>query len=198
MSPAFSDNFSARLKMTFIPDGKGDRIETFGPEDVFDYMYAVFHSHTYRSRYAAFLKIDFPRLPLTSNPDLFHSLCNLGEELVALHLMEKQPPLITAFPIAGDSMVETVRYTEPGQGAESGRGWINKIQYFEGIPQEVWSFHVGGYQVCQKWLKDRKGRNLTYDDITHYQQIVSALKKTIHIMAEIDRLIDAHGGWPLK
>ena len=197
LSEACTNDFSERLNMTFIPDGKGDRIETFGPEDVFDYMYAIFHSPTYRSRYAQFLKSDFPRLPMTSNPELFRSLCKLGEELVALHLMERHLPLITAFPVAGDSAVEAVRYSGAGQGADSGRVWINKTQYFEGVPQEVWHFHVGGYQVCQKWLKDRKGRKLTYDDITHYQQIVSALKKTIHIMAEIDQLIDAHGGWPL-
>ncbi|MBM4271044.1 MAG: DNA methyltransferase [Deltaproteobacteria bacterium] len=195
---AFIEDFSARLKMIFIPDGKGDCIKTFGPEDVFDYMYAVFHSPTYRNRYAAFLKLDFPRLPLTSNTDLFRSLCNLGEELVALHLMEKQLSRITTYPIAGDNTVETVRYSEPDQGGDSGRVWINKTQYFEKVPPEVWNYHVGGYQVCQKWLKDRKGRQLTYDDITHYQYIVAALKETIRLMEEIDRVIDANGGWPLK
>jgi len=197
IAPAFIDDFSTRLKMTFIAVGKGDHIKTFGPEDVFDYMYAVFHSPAYRSRYAEFLKMDFPRLPLTSNADLFRSLCSIGEELVALHLMEKNLPLITAYPIAGDNAVEAVRYFEPGQGADSGRVWINKTQYFEGVPPEVWNFHVGGYQVCEKWLKDRKGRQLNYDDITHYQRIVVALKETIRLMAEIDHVIETHGGWPL-
>lgn len=184
--------------MTFVPDGRGDRLKTFGPEDVFHYMYAVFHSPAYRSRYAEFLKIDFPRLPLTSDADLFRSLCDLGRELAALHLMEKHPASATRFPITGDATVEAVRYTEPGQGMDAGRVWINKAQYFEGVPPEIWAFHVGGYQVCQKWLKDRKGRQLTYDDITHYQRIVAALGETIRLMAEIDRIIDAHGGWPLK
>lgn len=198
LATKFSADFADRLNKTFISNGRGDLCTTFGPEDVFDYMYAVFHCPTYRRRYAEFLKIDFPRLPLTSNPDLFRELCRLGEELVGLHLLEKRPPVKTAFPTAGDGLVETVRYTEPGEGSDKGRVWINPTQYFEGVSPEVWSFHIGGYQVCRKWLKDRKGRQLTYDDITHYQHIVAALGETIRLMAEIDAAIDAHGGWPLQ
>ena len=198
LAPAFIADFSTCLRMTFVPDGGGDRLQTFGPEDILHYMYAVFHSPAYRSRYAEFLKMDFPRLPLTSDVSLFRSLCDLGRELTALHLMEKHPVAATGFPIAGESAVDVVRYTEPGQGSAVGRVWINKTQFFEGVPPEVWAFHVGGYQVCQKWLKDRKGRQLAYDDITHYQRIVAALKETIRLMAEIDRIIDTHGGWPLK
>lgn len=196
LTPEFTKIFSLRLKIQFISDGKGDRKKTFGPEDIFDYIYAVLHSPTYRSRYADFLKMDFPRLPLTSNPELFHKLCSLGDELVALHLMEKHGKKITGYPATGDSAVETVRYTEP-QGDTKGRVWINVTQYFEGIPKEVWGFHVGGYQVCAKWLKDRKGRKLTYDDLTHYQQIVSALAETIKLMEQIDATITASGGWPI-
>jgi predicted helicase len=198
LASSFIDDFASRLELVFVPDGRGDRVKTFGPEDVFHYMYAVFHSPTYRSRYAEFLKIDFPRLPLTSDPGLFRSLCELGRGLVALHLLEEHPAQETRFPIAGDGAVEAVRYAEPGQGSDAGRVWINKTQYFEGVPPEIWAFHVGGYQVCQKWLKDRKGRRLSYDDITHYQRIVAALGETIRLMAEIDRVIEAHGGWPLK
>ncbi len=205
LSLEFIKDFSQQLKMTFIPDGKGNLSRggsatrlTFGPEDVFNYMYAVFHSSTYRKRYAEFLKIDFPRLPLTSNPKLFRELCDLGNELVGLHLMEKQGTSITSYPIDGDHTIENVRYTELGQGAKKGRVWINKNQYFEGVTLEIWNFHIGGYQVCQKWLKDRKGRQLSYDDISHYQQIVSVLSETIRLMAEIDKVIDSHGGWPIK
>jgi hypothetical protein len=198
LSPKFIEDFAARIKMAFVSEDKGDREKTFGPEDVFSYMYAVFHAPTYRRRYAEFLKIDFPRLPLTSDPGLFRSLCELGRGLVALHLLEEYPAPATRFPIAGDGTVETVRYAEPGQGGDAGRVWINKTQYFEGVTPEIWAFHVGGYQVCQKWLKDRKGRRLSYDDITHYQRIVAALGETIRLMAEIDRVIEAHGGWPLK
>jgi predicted helicase len=196
LSPKFIEDFAAKLKMPFIPDGKGDRKNNFGPEDIFSYMYSVFHSPTYRSRYAEFLKIDFPRLPLISNPELFRNLCSLGDELVALHLMEKQRTKITSYPVAGDSTVETVRYAEP-QGDTKGRVWINATQYFGGVPKYVWEFHVGGYQVCAKWLKDRKGRKLTYDDLTHYQQIVSALAETIKLMEQIDATITASGGWPI-
>ncbi len=196
LAPEFVEDFARRLKMRFVPDWKGDRRQTFGPEDVFDYMYAVFHSPGYRARYAEFLKIDFPRLPLTSDAELFRSLCALGSELVGLHLMERRGPAVASFPVKGDNAVEAVRYTEPGEDADEGRVWINKTQYFEGVPEAVWSFHVGGYQVCQKWLKDRKGRKLTFDDLKHYQQIVSALAETIRLMGLIDDAIEEHGDWP--
>ena len=195
----FFDDLTKRLGMSCnLAKDKGNLTRTFGPEDVFDYMYAVFHSPTYRSRYAEFLKIDFPRLPLTSNVELFRELCALGSELVALHLMESHAPAITTYPVAGANEVEKVRYTAPGEvGSEQGRVWINREQYFEGVPPELWNFHVGGYQVLQKWLKDRKGRKLTYDELTHYQHIVSALNETIHLMGEIDADIEEHGGWPI-
>lgn len=193
----FVEDLAARLKMEFVEDGKGDLERTFGPEDVFSYMYAVFHSPEYRSRYAEFLKIDFPRLPLTSNPALFRALCAKGEELVGLHLMERDAPSVAGFPQPGDNTVEAVRYTAPETGESGGRVWINREQYFEGVPEEVWNFHVGGYQVCQKWLKDRKGRKLTYDDLTHYRRITAALAATLRLMAEIDETIEANGGWPL-
>ncbi len=198
LSEKFIADFSKRLKLEFIPDGSGDLKKTFGPEDIFNYMYAVFHSPTYRTRYAEFLKIDFPRLPLTSSKKLFRELCAAGSELVELHLMETRGPSFTGYPISGDDVVEKVRYTEPGQGAKKGRVWINKTQYFEGVPKEVWEFHVGGYQVCQKWLKDRKGRKLEYADIKHYQGIVSALSETIRIMSEIDDVIETSNGWPIE
>jgi predicted helicase len=198
LSPDFVGYSADCLKLKYIEEGRGDLQITFSPEDIFNYMYAVFHSLTYRSRYAAFLKIDYPRLPFTSKPGLFRALCYLGSDLVGLHLMEKHAPVITGYPIPGDNTVEAVRYTEPKEGAEQGRVWINKTQYFEGVPPEVWAFHVGGYQVCQKWLKDRKGRQLTYDDLTHYQRIVSTLSETIRLMEEIDEAIEDHGGWPIQ
>ncbi len=111
--------------------------------------------------------------------------------------MEQKAPAITRYPVKGDDTVEKVRYTAPGEGGEQGRVWINATQYFEGVPPEVWEFHVGGYQVCEKWLKDRKGRTLSYDDLTHYQQTVAALAETIRLMAAIDEAIEDHGGWPL-
>jgi predicted helicase len=198
LSPAFITDISNKLNMQFIPDSIGDLHTTFGPEDIFHYMYAVFHSPAYRERYAEFLKIDFPRLPLTSNVELFRALRGLGERLVGLHLMEKFGSALPGFPIKGDDTVEKVEYTTPGERPETGRVWINKTQYFEGVAPDVWEFHVGGYQVCHKWLKDRKGRELTNSDKKHYQRVVAALGETIALMGQVDAAIDERGGWPLE
>jgi len=192
LNPEFIKAVQEKIMLKFVEDGRGDLKETFGPEDVFDYAYAVFHSPTYRTRYAEFLKIDFPRLPITSDKDLFKTLAAKGAELVALHLMES-PVLdkpITRYPITGSNEVERVSYDDNSQ-----RVYINKTQYFEGVPAEVWEFHIGGYQVAQKWLKDRKGRPLSYDEQSHYQKIIITLKETIRLMAEIDELIP---GWPVE
>ena len=190
LNPEFIKAASEKLGLTFTEDGKGDLEQTFGPEDVFNYAYAVFHSPTYRTRYAEFLKIDFPRLPLTSDKRVFKALVARGGELVSLHLMES-PALnnpITEYPVAGSNTVENVGYDENNQ-----RVCINKTQYFEGVSPEVWNFHIGGYQVCQKWLKDRKGRTLTYDELVHYQKVVVALKETIRLMSEMEMVIPR---WP--
>jgi len=191
-NPDFVKDVEGRLGLTFIPEGTGDLKKTFGPEDIFHYAYAVFHSPTYRSRYADFLKRNFPRLPLTSDKKLFAALAEKGAELVALHLMESTDldrRRITRYDISGDDRVEKVRYDEKAK-----RVYINKTQYFEGVLPEVWEFHVGGYQVCAKWLKDRRGRSLTFDDIQHYQKIVVALKETSRLMAEVDEIIPS---WPM-
>jgi len=192
LNPEFIKAVSDKLELTFVEDGRGDFEQTFGPEDIFNYIYAVFHSPTYRSRYAEFLKIDFPRLPLTSDKKLFRSLAEKGAELVSLHLMESPTlnNLITKYPVSGSNTVDKVSYDDNNQ-----RVYINKTQYFEGVPPEVWNFHIGGYQVAQKWLKSHKGRTLTYDDLTHYQKIIVALKETIRLMAEIDGLIPR---WPVE
>jgi hypothetical protein len=183
--------------MRFIQDGKGDLQQTFGPEDIFHYMYAVFHSPTYRTRYAEFLKIDFPRLLLTSNLDFFRALCSLGERLMGLHLMEKTGKITTRYPEPGNNVVEKIEHTFPANEPEKSRVWISKTQYFEGVAPEVWEFRIGGYQVCAKWLKDRKGRRLEFNDIQHYQRIVAALGETIALMEQIDEAIEDHGGWPI-
>ena len=163
------------------------------PEDIFDYAYAVFYSPEYRRRYAEFLKIDFPRLPVTSSLALFRALARLGGELVALHLLEssKLDKPVTEFIGRRNPEVEKVSWSK-------NTVWVDKAQStgFRGVPEAVWNFHIGGYQVCEKWLKDRKGHTLTKDDIAHYQKIVVALTETIRIMGEIDKVIEEHGGWP--
>jgi predicted helicase len=199
LTAKFISDFESKLgKLKFVPDGKGDLKKTLGPEDVFHYMYAVFHASTFRARYAEFLKTDFPRLPLTSNLKLFRGLCGLGEELVALHLMERDGPrkAMPRFPVNGDNIVEKVAYVEPS--GEPGRVWINGNQYFEPVSPEVWNFHIGGYQVAEKWLKDRKGRKLGYDELDTYCRVIAALSETMRIMGEIDKLIDQNGGWPIR
>ncbi len=183
----FSPEFLVALKRKF-----GDL--PLSPEDVFAYLYAVLYAPGYRTRYAEFLKRDFPRIPFTSDRALFKRLGELGQQLVELHLMERLPKLETSYPEAGDNTVDAVRYSEPANGAP-GRVWINQTQYFDSVPPEVWGYHIGGYQVCHKWLKDRKGRQLSYDDLTHYRGIVAALARTIELQAAID---DAIGEWPLQ
>jgi predicted helicase len=185
--------FSEELALKFVPDGAGDLKKTFGPEDIFDYAYAVFHSPAYRSRYAQFLKIDFPRLPLTSDRQLFTRLCALGAELAGLHLLEHVPAPAATYPQPGGNTVEKPHYKPPARKVP-GRVYVNSSQYFDNVPPEVWEFHVGGYQVCEKWLKDRKGRCLSYDDIETYRKITEAIRQTIRLMAEIDAAIPS---WPL-
>ncbi|MHC5935820.1 type ISP restriction/modification enzyme [Nostoc sp.] len=180
------------------PDFLKDITEKLGytptPEAIFYYIYAIFHSPTYRTRYAEFLKIDFPRVPLTSNNELFHQLANYGEELVSLHLM-KSPQLdnfITKFVENDGNNLVDAGHPKYNQDAVT----INrKGDKFTGVPEEVWNFYVGGYQVCQKWLKDRKGRQLSDDDIQHYQRIVVALQQTIKLMNKIDQAIP---GFPIQ
>jgi len=174
--------------------GEGFRVRAiFTPEDIFNYIYAVFHSPEYRQRYAEFLKIDFPRVPLTSNKQLFWELVNKGDRLVQLHLMKETGTEISSYPEAGSNLVEQVKYNETQQQI-----WINSEQYFADIPPHIWNFHIGGYQVCNKWLKDRKGRELSFDDLSHYQNIISILAETIATMTEIDRIITKHGGFPFS
>ena len=190
-NPIIIKTVTEKLGLIFIEEGKGDLKKTYSQEDFFNYIYAVFYSPTYRTRYGEFLKIDFPRLPLTSDKALFKKLAEKGAELVSLHLMESPilDKLITGYPVKGDNKVEKVTYLEKDEQVK-----INDTQYFEGVTPEVWNFHIGGYQVCEKWLKDRKGRTLTYDELTHYQKVVVALKETIRLMAEIDKIIPF---WPI-
>lgn len=192
LNPKFIAEQVKQLKLAYIPEGKGDLITSFGPEDIFHYIYAVLHAPSYRQRYAEFLRLDFPRLPLTSNAALFRELCGYGVQLADLHTGKYSGPVMATFPADGSNRVETVKYDEQG------KVWINKTQYFEGINPAVWRFKMGSYQVCQKWLKDRKGHTLSADDLHQYQKIVAALSRTISLMAEIDNVIAQHGGWPLS
>jgi predicted helicase len=191
-SRTFIDELVRRLgieerdKATGLPSG-------IDAVSILQYLYAVIHSPSYRSRYAEFLKIDFPRLPLTGHLELFQALAQLGSELIALHLLEspKLDSPVTEFVGGRTPEVEKISWSK-------NTVWVDKARSigFKGVREDVWNFHVGGYQVCEKWLKDRKGRKLSKADIAHYQKIVVALAETLRLMKKIDEVIEAHGGWP--
>lgn len=153
------------------------------PEDILDYIYAVLHSPNYREKYKEFLKIDFPRVPYPKDKDTFKKLAALGNELRLLHLLEspKVNRFITSYPIEGTDTVSKVSYLKE-------RVYINESQYFGSVPEIAWNFFIGGYQPAQKWLKDRKGRTLTNEDIEHYQKIINALTETDRLMKEINKI----------
>ena len=182
-------------KLNLPPEGEFALPQGISPEAIFHYAYAVFHAPTYRARYAAFLKTDFPRLPLTSDLKSFRALAKLGEKLVALHLLDvSAAPTLNEtrhkFEGAGNRKVEKVEYSESPQRVK-----INADQWFENVPRKVWEFRVGGYQVAEKWLKDRKNRVLSFDEISHYQRVLIALAQTSTLMDEIDASIES---WPLS
>jgi predicted helicase len=191
LDPGFTAKIAKLINLEYVDDGRGNLKSTFGPEDVFDYMYSVFYAPSFRERYTEFLKTDVPRVPLTSRKQLFASLVKKGQELTALHMMNSDTldKFLTDFPEKGTNQVEKANYSEPTH-----RVWINAIQYFGGVPSLVWDFQIGGYRVAEKWLRDRKGRKLTYDDVQHWQRIVVAIKETMRLGKEIDALIP---GWPL-
>ena len=173
------------------------------PEDVLAYVYAVLHAPSYRSRYAEYLKSDFPRIPLSNQAlapvdteqaatyfvAIWSAMLPLGRELLELHLLKNVPATLRVkFAVQGGNEVEKPRF-------ENGRVWINATQYFDGVPAETWRFKVGGYAVCEKWLKDRKGRQLDFADIQHYGAVVAALTRTRELMQKIDAV--ANGKlWP--
>lgn len=170
------------LQFTSEKDNKKD---TFAPIDILDYIYAVLHSPTYREKYKEFLKIDFPRIPYPKDTRNFWELVKLGGKLREIHLLESAllEKYITTYPEDGNNEVKKVRY-------DNGKVWINEKQYFGNVPKLAWEFNIGGYQPAQKWLKDRKGRVLGFDDVRHYQKIIVALVETDRVMEEIDRVID--------
>ena len=153
------------------------------PQYLFDYIYAVLHSPSYRERYKEFLKIDFPRIPYPTDWEKFRDLVELGEELRLLHLMEDLPSKTgVTFPVAGSLQVDCYRW-------ENNRVYINAEQYFDCVPESAWQFYIGGYQPAQKWLKDRKGMTLSFEDVKHYGRIIYVLQQTERIMQEIDEMI---------
>ncbi len=175
--PNLNPELLARLSQTYQT--------SLAPEAVFYYIYAVLYSNTYRTKYAEFLQSDFPRVPFTRDYDLFRQMGEYGHRLVDLHLLkstELNPPL-AKFQGGGENRVENLKYNPKTQQVS-----INPHQYFEPVLQDVWDYQIGGYQVCHKWLRDRKGRQLSLDEIKQYCKITTALQKTIEIQEKIDEI----------
>lgn len=185
------------------PEVRDDYKTTFAPIDLLDYIYAVLHSPTYREKYKEFLKIDFPRVPYPKDADTFWKLVKLGGEIRQIHLLESPTVenYVTQYPVDGNNVVDKIRfeiydYTNeiPDENGiitypdYLGAVYINENQYFADVPSSAWNFYIGGYQPAQKWLKDRKGRKLEFDDILHYQKIIVALSETDQLMKEIDKI----------
>jgi predicted helicase len=201
LSAQFIGNIEQQLNLAFIPDGAGDLDTTVGPEDVLHYLYAVLHSPTYRTRYAAFLKIDFPRVPITSDKELFKRLAAYGAALVDLHLLRLPgsggvggaggAALLDKPTEQGISQqaVTTAPIDRVSYHAQHQRVVVGKDMFFEGVEPAIWDFQIGGYQPLQKWLRDRKGRTLSFDDALHYMRMIVALRETQRLMAEIDQMV---------
>jgi type I restriction-modification system DNA methylase subunit len=171
-----------KLGLKFVAEKEESR-KTFSPIDILDFIYAVLHSPKYREKFQEFLKVDFPRIPYPKDQNIFWQLVTIGSEIRKIHLLES--PVVekfnTIYPVMGSNEVDKVRF-------EMGKVWINAEQYFDGVLKVAWEFYIGGYQPAQKWLKDRKGKVLSYDEIMHYQKIIVALTETDRIMKEIDKI----------
>ena len=172
-----------KLNLTFTPE-KEAKAGTFAPIDILDYIYGVLHSNKYRKKYKEFLKIDFPRIPYPQNADYFFKIAELGKQLREIHLLESPVvnEFVTSYPVGGDNEVVKPEYKD-------NKVYINKTQYFDNVPEIAWNFYIGGYQPAQKWLKDRKGRILSYEEVMHYQKIIKALLETHTLMQQIDEVI---------
>ena len=200
------NQLAEKLGLTFTPEKSTDAmhcVSTFAPIDILDYIYAVLHSPTYREKYKEFLKIDFPRIPYPKDLQTFLQLVKLGGEIRQIHLLESPivEQYITQYPMDGNNVVDKPRFemyiyeqSLPDENGDIdypdylGAVYINETQYFADVPSSAWNFYIGGYQPAQKWLKDRKGRTLGYEDILHYQKIIVALTETDRIMKEIDMI----------
>jgi predicted helicase len=192
------DEISKKIGLPFTNE-KEDKKNTFAPIDLLDYIYAVLHSPTYREKYKVFLKIDFPRIPFPKDEKTFWTLAKLGKEIREIHLLEspKVNDFITSYDKAENEENDHDKITTKiakkdweiiDSENQLGRIWINESKYFNNVPLSVWEFYVGGYQPAQKWLKDRRERVLSFEEIFHYQKIIVALNETDRIMKEIDKI----------
>lgn len=208
LSPKIIKQIAEKLDLVFVPEKepegnvcyinnpevRDDFKTTFAPIDLLDYIYAVLHSPTYREKYKEFLKIDFPRVPYPKDTNTFWKLVKLGGEIRQIHLLESPSVerYITQYPIDGSNEVGKIVYENNrvyiNYEKATASGSLEGLKYFDNVPETAWSFYIGGYQPAQKWLKDRKGRKLEFEDILHYQKIIVALAETERLMKEIDKI----------
>ena len=156
---------------------------TYQDENFMDYIYGILHSPAYIEEFQAFLALDFPRVPVPPSDDVFRHVSQCGRQLREVHLLKSEllKELDTTYPIAGTDTVD--RYT-----FEDGKIWINCDQYFGNVPEASWDLLIGAYRPAQKWLKDRRSKTLSYEEISHYRKVIAALTHSLQICAEIDLL----------
>ena len=211
LSAGFIAELESELNLTFGKQDRGDLEVSFGPDDVLNYIYSILHSSTYRSRYQQFLRADFPSIPIPNDLRLFRQLVDAGQELARLHLLESSSLSRhqVRYPMAGDNVVDSgyPRYYAPGDIPPNepdpisfGRVYINRRnqqgvhgQYFEGVDPETWSQRAGAYRPLEKWLRDRRGRNLTFDEIDRYSKIYEALRRTRLVILDVESAISESG-----
>ena len=159
-------------------------------KEILYYIYAVLNSNSFRKKFGSLLKIDFPRVPFVKNKKYFNKLSKFGEQLVIYHTLDRKIESPVNFPKTGSDIIDQIKFDE-------NKIWINNNQYFDSIPIKTWNFQIGGYMPAQKWLKTRKGKKLTYDELVTYQMIIGRILKTIEIQSKIDKTIENMGGWDL-
>ena len=193
-------------ELNWVSKGGVNKTKTVDAEFVFAFIYAQLSAPSYHSQFAEPLKMSFPRIFLPRSSSLFWDLSHLGSELVSLHLMEspKLDCIVATFDGPRNPEVSRVGWSNGTVWLDAGKTKAREGHRatkpgtigFYGVYEEIWDFYIGGYQVCYKWLNDRKGRTLSDDDILHFKKIVIVLDETIRIMGEIDKVINHHGGWP--
>jgi hypothetical protein len=209
LSPAFVETVQSVLGIPSTDYRPEDPTAPLHAEKIFHYLYAVLHSPAYRQRYAAFLRTDFPRIPIPASRGVFDALAALGQQLVAWHLLEHPSAAAITRTTAtgpawfGSHQRELTKVAEKGktlaeEASGCGKVFVNGSSGFAGVNTRVWQHTIGGYQVLHKWLDDRRkaGRSLSDDDITHWLRVYAALEATQGLMQQVDAAIEAHGGWP--
>ena len=196
MNKRFILEIEERFKFKYIDNFHGNLFDTVGSLDILNYIYAIFYSSTFRKRYKDLLKVDYPRVPLTSKKELFIHLSRVGEQLIKNHLMKDCVDLSStkvSFTGEGDNIIQNIN----SKSYKNEKLYINKTQFFDHIPEKVYTFTIGGYKICEKWLKDRKGKHINEEDISYYIKIIVCIRKTLTYIEEIDQIIEKYSGWPI-